>query len=255
MTPETALAAAGAGLAAGTINTVVGSGSLVTFPVLLALGFHPLAANVTNTVGLVPGGLSGVVGYRRELSGQRRRLAALVPLSLVGALVGAGLLLALPAGDFQRVVPVLILVACVLVLLQPLLARRLRARETGAAGTGRPAGSGRGMMAGAGLTAVYGGYFGAAQGVVLMGLLGVLVRDSLQRLNAAKNVLVLVTNLAAAVVFAVAAPVSWPVAGMVAAGSIVGGQVGAHVGRRLPPPVLRGVIVVVGVVATVKLLV
>lgn len=265
MTAGTAAAAAGAGLAAGTINTIVGSGSLVTFPVLLALGLRPLAANVTNSVGLVPGGVSAVWGYRRELRGQRRRLLLLVPLAVVGSLIGAALLLLLPAGDFEKAVPGLILGACALVLGQPLLARRLAAAHPAARPAAPPGGAARAgpgrstrlvlLVAAAGLTAVYGGYFGAAQGVILLGVFGILVDDTLQRLNATKNVLALVANLGAAVVFAVAAPVSWSLAGLQALGAVAGGVLGAHIGRRLPPPALRAVIVAVGVVATVKLLV
>lgn len=249
MTPADAAAALAAGVACGTINTVVGSGTLVTFPVLLALGYSPLVANVSNTVALVPGGASGVVGYRRELEGQRRRVAVLGAAALVGGLVGAALLLELPPSAFKKAVPVLILVACVLVLLQPLVRRVVEARGRGGTEHG-----GWVVRIGVFLNAIYGGYFGAAQGVVLMSLLGTALRDSLQRLNALKNVLALSANLAAAVVYAVAAPVSWPIAGVLTAGTIVGGYVGAKIGRRLPPRVLRGLIVLIGVVAAVRLL-
>lgn len=282
MTAGTAAAAVAAGLAAGTINTIVGSGSLVTFPVLLALGLSPLAANVTNSVALVPGGMSAVWGYRRELSGQRRRLLLLVPVAVVGSLAGAALLVLLPAGDFEKAVPGLILGACALVLVQPLLARRLRgpagaasapapapacagaaepvrdgapATGGGSSRTGARSGARQALLVvAAGLTAVYGGYFGAAQGVILLGVFGILVDDTLQRLNATKNVLALAANLGAAVVFAAVAPVSWSLAGLEAVGTVAGGVVGAHIGRRLPAPALRAVVVAVGLVATVKIL-
>lgn len=249
MTPADAAAALGAGIACGTINTVVGSGTLVTFPVLLALGYSPLVANVSNTVAVAPGGASGVVGYRRELRGQRRRVVTLGLAGLAGGLVGAALLLALPASVFKGAVPVLILVACALVLLQPLVRRVVEARGRGGSEHG-----GWGVRVGVFLNAIYGGYFGAAQGVILMSLLGMTLSESLQRLNALKNVLAFAANIAAAVVFAVAAPVSWPIAGVLTVGTIVGGYIGAKIGRRLPPRVLRGLIVLIGVVAAVRLL-
>ncbi|HEY3529081.1 MAG TPA: sulfite exporter TauE/SafE family protein [Nocardioides sp.] len=242
-----------AGMAAGTINTVVGSGTLITFPTLLAFGVSPVTANVSNTVGLVPGSLSGAWGYRRELEGQRPRLLRLATASLLGGIAGAVLLLALPSGAFDAVVPALIAIGVVLVLLGPRIQQRVVRRaerrgglpETGA-GWVWPA------VAGAG---VYGGYFGAAQGVLLMAILGIGVDDTMQRHNATKNVLALLVNAIAAVVFVIVAHVDWRVAVLIAVGSVIGGQIGATVGRRLPPIVLRGVIAVVGVVAIVAFLV
>ena len=236
-----------AGLAAGTINTVVGSGTLITFPTLLAFGVPPVTANVSNNVGLVPGTLSGAIGYRKELRGQRSRLVRLASASAIGGTVGAALLLWLPSAAFDAIVPVLIALGVLLVVLGPKISRRVAARaeargglpEHGAAWVW-PA------VAGAG---VYGGYFGAAQGVLLMAILGIGVEDDLQRHNATKNVLSLIVNGVAAVVFIAVADVDWAIAGLIAAGSVVGGQVGARVGRRLPPAVLRGVIVVVGLTA------
>jgi len=262
------LAIAGAGLVAGTINTIVGSGSLITFPTLLAFGYTPVVANVSNTVGLVPGSLSGAVAYRAELRGQSRRIAPLGVSSIAGALVGAGLLLALPGRVFRHVVPVLILVACVLVAVQP----RLAARRGRNASPRAPSGPGPGAMsdgprarrdesrgpvllASVFASGVYGGYFGAAQGVILVSLLGIFVDDHIQRLNAAKNVLALLVNAAAAVVFIAASHVAWEAAGLVALGSAVGGQVGGVVGRRLPAPLLRLIIIAAGVSAAVALLV
>ena len=249
MSLPAALAILAVGLAAGTLNTIVGSGSLITFPTLLALGYSPVVANVSNTVGLVTGSISGAIGYRRELEGQQPRLRVLGVASLAGGLTGGLLLLALPASVFRDVVPVLILVACGLVAAQPRLARR-RAAGRGAV---RPHG-GPLLFASVFATGVYGGYFGAAQGVMLIALLGIFVDDTLQRLNAAKNVLAALVNGIAAVLFMVFADVDWAAAGLLAAGAVAGGQIGASVGRRIPPAWLRAVIVVVGVIVAVRLL-
>jgi uncharacterized protein len=248
-----------AGLAAGTVNTVVGSGSLITFPTLLALGLTPVTANVSNNVGLVPGGVSGSWGYRGELVGQGGRVRVLVPVVGVGAVVGAVLLLVLPPSAFQAVVPVLLAVSLVLVGLQPWLQARAKARR--AAGPGPadwlPAGARRRALLAATFAAgVYGGYFGAALGVLLMGLLGAVLPDPVHRLNALKNVLALTANALAALVFALVAraQIDLAVVGLVAAGSVVGGLVGARYGRRLPPTALRVTIIAVGLLAVVRLL-
>lgn len=242
-----------AGVAAGTINTVVGSGTLITFPTLLALGVPPVTANVSNTVGLVPGTLSGAIGYRRELAGQRRRLLRLGPASLTGGVVGAILLLVLPSKAFDTIVPVLIGIGVLLVVLGPTIGRKVAARA--AARGGLPEHGAWWVWPAVWGTGVYGGYFGAAQGVLLMAVLGIGVDDDLQRHNATKNVLALIVNGVAALVFIVVADVDWSVAGLIAVGSIVGGQLGATVGRRLPPLALRLVIVAVGLTALVALLV
>ena len=253
MSPWEVIALLLAGMAAGTINTVVGSGTLITFPTLLAFGIPPVTANVSNTVGLAPGSLSGAIGYRAELAGQRGRLVRLGSASLVGGIGGALLLLVLPSGAFDAIVPVLILLGCVLVILGPRISRRVAARAEERGGLPE---HGAGWVWPAVLGAgVYGGYFGAAQGVLLMAILGIGVEDTMQRHNATKNVLALLVNGIAAVVFAFVAHVDWPVAGLIAVGSIIGGQLGATVGRRLPPGVLRAVIVVVGVVAIVSFVV
>jgi uncharacterized membrane protein YfcA len=243
VTPLGAGAVLLAGVGAGTINTVVGSGTLITFPVLLAVGYPPVLANVTNTVGLFPGSLSGAVGYRRELAGQRRRLTVLGTASLIGSLIGAALLLLLPPGAFRLIVPVLIVLACVLVVLQPRLSRRIGRRPDGHGGPLLYLG-----VLGSG---VYGGYFGAAQGVLLIALLGLMLDNDLQRVNAAKNVLAAVVNGTAAIVFALVTDVAWAAALLIAIGSVIGGQLGAKVGRRLSPALLRLVIVLVGMVAIV----
>jgi uncharacterized protein len=243
-----ALAVALAGLAAGTINTVVGSGTLITFPVLLAVGYPPVLANVSNTVGLVPGSVSGAIGYRAELTGQGRRLVRLGSASSIGAVLGAAALLLAPESAFQAVVPVLIGLACVLVVVQPRLSGWLARRGRTPAAHG-----GALLYAGVLGAGVYGGYFGAAQGVLLIALLGLLLDEDLQRVNAAKNVLAGLVNLVAAVVFIAVTDIAWEAAGLIALGAAVGGQVGAKIGRRVSPPVLRGLVVLVGVVAIVAL--
>jgi uncharacterized membrane protein YfcA len=242
-----ALAILLAGVAAGTINTVVGSGTLITFPTLLAFGIPPVTANVSNTVGLVPGSISGAVGYRRELAGQRSRVLRLAVASLVGGLAGGVLLLVLPDEAFAAIVPVLILLGCVLVVLQPRISAWVAARHDAAGGL--PHHGAWWVWPGVLLTGVYGGYFGAAQGVLLMAVLGNGVDETLQRLNAVKNVLAAIVNGVAGVLFVAVADVDWRVAALIGVGSVVGAQLGATVGRRLPGTVLRVVIVVVGVVA------
>ncbi|PYC74564.1 hypothetical protein C7C46_23880 [Streptomyces tateyamensis] len=250
MTPWEGLAVFAAGAGAGTINVIVGSGTLITFPVLLAIGLPPVTANVSNTLGLVPGSFSGVIGYRRELADQRGRLLRLGTASLFGGLLGAVLLIKLPGSAFAAIVPALILLALVLVVVQPRVARAVAARGGPAA---HPDG-GWGLIAGVFATGVYGGYFGAAQGVLLLALMGMLLRDDLQRMNAVKNVLALIVNAVAAVFFMFTAHIDWLVALLIAVGSALGGLLGAKIGRRLPPSALRALIVVVGLVAVVKLL-
>jgi uncharacterized membrane protein YfcA len=244
-----ALIIVAAGLAAGMMNTIVGAGSLITFPTLLALGYAPVTANVSNTVGILWGSVSGAIGYRRELRGQRRRVLVLGSASLMGGIVGGVLLLTLPSSVFRGVVPVLILVACGLVIIQPTLSRWVADRRRKPVEHG-----GAALYIGIFVTGVYGGYFGAAQGVILLALLGIFISDDLQRLNGVKNVLAMIANGVAAVLFVFAAHVVWEVAALIAVGSVVGGQVGAHVGRRLSAKVLRVVIVAVGLVAALRLL-
>ncbi len=241
-----------AGVAAGTINTVVGSGTLITFPTLLAFGVPPVTANVSNTIGLVPGSVSGSIGYRRELVGQRARLLRLGTASLVGGVVGAVLLLSLPSSAFDTIVPALIVLGVVLVLTGPRIQRMVAARAEGRGGI--PDHGVWWVWPAVALAGVYGGYFGAAQGVLLVAILGIGVADSMQRHNATKNVLAAIVNGVAALIFIAVADVDWAVAGLIALGSVIGGQVGATVGRRLPPTLLRAAIAVVGVVAVVAFL-
>ncbi|MYW00419.1 sulfite exporter TauE/SafE family protein [Streptomyces sp. SID3343] len=268
MTWWESLAVFGAGIAAGGINTVVGSGTLITFPVLLAFGYSPVTANVSNTIGLVPGSISGAIGYRRELAGQKPRLLRLGLASLIGGIIGAILLLTLPDGAFKAIVPGLIVLALVLVVLQPRLAKRIAARRAGATADSADSAAGDGsaeqartprhggaVLWGAVLaTGIYGGYFGAAQGVLLLALFGVFIAEDLQRMNAVKNVLAAIVNGVAAILFMIVADVAWWVVLLIAVGSVIGGQIGAKVGRKLPPTALRAIIVVVGSIAVVRLL-
>jgi uncharacterized membrane protein YfcA len=247
MSPLDALAIFAAGLAAGTINVIVGSGSLITFPTLLALGYPPVLANVSNNVGLVPGNISATLAYRRELVGQRRRLITLGSASLLGGLLGAILLLGLPHSIFKEAVPGLIALASVLMLLQPRLTASLERQGH------RHAQGGPVLAVGVFLTGIYGGYFGAAQGVILIALLAIFIDDGLQRLNGTKNALALVVNAVAGVFFIATTHISWSVAGLIAVGSFIGGQVGGKIGRRLPAPVLRVTIVVVGLGVAIAL--
>lgn len=236
-----------AGVGAGTINTVVGSGTLITFPTLLAFGVPPVVANVSNNIGLVPGSVTGAIGYRRELSGQRSRVLRLASASLVGAVVGAVLLLVLPPGAFEAVVPALILLGVVLVVVQPRLSAWVARRH---ALSGAPARDlAWWVWPAVLLTGVYGGYFGAAQGVLLMAVLGIGVQETLQRLNGVKNVLAAIVNGVAGLIFAVVAEVDWTIVLLIGIGAVIGGLLGASVGRRLSPLALRVVIVVVGLVA------
>ncbi|MFC4005008.1 sulfite exporter TauE/SafE family protein [Prauserella oleivorans] len=247
-----------AGVWAGMINTVVGSGTLVTFPVLVAFGYSPVTATTSNAIGLAPGSISGAIGYRREMRGQLRRLLTFIPASALGAVGGTILLLSLPPDAFETVVPVLVALALVLVIVQPrvsswVLSRRAEKQER--AGDGGQSGR-KGavlLITMIFLVGIYGGYFTAAQGVMLMAIMGILMTEPIQRLNGIKNVLAAVVNVVAGTIYAFVAPISWPVVGLLAAGSILGGWLGARVGRKLSPTMLRGVIVVVGVAAIVQL--
>jgi hypothetical protein len=247
-----ALGIFGAGIVAGTINTVVGSGTLFTFPVLLGFGYAPVTANVSNTVGLVPGSVSGAIGYRRELAGQGDRLLRFSGASAAGGIVGAILLLSLPPSAFKEIVPAFIVIALVLIVLQSRIGRALeayrarRARERGHLG---PL-SFLSVFA----TGVYGGYFGAAQGIMLLAILGLSLPDeNLQRINAVKVVLAGLVNLIAGVIFIFAAQIAWLPALLIAIGSTIGGVLGSRYGRRLPPAALRALIVAVGIFAIVRL--
>ena len=249
MSPGEAVLVALAGVFAGGINTVVGSGTLVTFPVLLGVGYSPVVANVSNTIGLVPGSVTGAIGYRRELEGQRTRALRLGCASVAGGVTGAIALLVLPEDLFEAIVPAFIAIALVLIVFQKQLSARMAAHREQAPPHGGPW-----TAVGVYLAGVYGGYFGAAQGILLISILGLTLPDDLQRINALKNVLAGLVNFVAGVVFALVADVAWEAAALIAVGAVVGGVLGARYGRRLPDPVLRGFIVVVGIVAIVRLL-
>lgn len=238
-----------AGLWAGTINTVVGSGTLVTFPVLVALGYPPVTATTSNAIGLITGTITGAYGYRHELGGQRNRLIRYGIASFFGAICGTVLLLSLPHDAFETIVPVLVAISVVLVAVQPMLSKWVKKKQTGTASQHSPL-----LYVLVFLIGIYGGYFTAAQGIMLIGVMGMLLADPMQRLNAFKTVLVAVVNVVAGAIYAVVAPISWPVVAILAVSSALGGWIGAKVGRRLPPLALRIVIVVIGILAIIRLL-
>lgn len=247
-----------AGAGAGAVNTLVGSGTLITFPTLVALGYPPVTATMSNAIGLVAGGVSGTWGYRRELAGQRDRLRWQIPASVVGAALGAYLLLHLPEKVFTQVVPVLLIMALALVVVGPRIQAFARKR---AEAVGRSADHVSGvrllvLVIGTFAVGVYGGYFTAAQGILLIGLMGVLLPEDIQRMNAAKNLLALLVNVVAAIAYTAVAfdRISWPVVGLIAIGSLAGGWAGARYGRRLSPTALRVFIVAVGLIGLYRLL-
>jgi len=247
-----------AGVGAGAINAIVGSGTLITFPTLVALGYPPVTATMSNAVGLVAGGMSGTWGYRRELRGQWDRLRWQLPASFVGAGLGAWLLLHLPEKVFITVVPILLVGALALVVLGPRIQAWAKRRADDAGRSVHHVSTGRmaAVVFGTFAVGIYGGYFTAAQGILLIGVMGALLPEDMQRMNAAKNLLSLVVNLVAAVAYTAVAfdRISWPVAGLIAVGSLVGGFLGAHYGRKLSPNALRAVIVVVGLIGLYRLL-
>lgn len=246
-----------AGVGAGAINAIVGSGTLITFPTLVALGYPPVTSTMSNAVGLVAGGVSGTWGYRRELRGQWHRLRWQLPASFVGALAGAWLLLHLPEKVFTQVVPVLLVAALALVVVGPRIQAWARQRAEASGRSADHVSTGRmvALVAGTFAVGVYGGYFTAAQGILLIAVMGALLPEDMQRMNAAKNLLSLIVNIVAAVAYTVVAfdRISWAAAGLIAAGSLIGGFLGAHYGRRLSPNALRAVIVVVGLIGLWRL--
>ena len=242
-----------AGIWAGTINTVVGSGTLVTFPTLLFVGIPPITANISNGIGLVFGGFTGTWGYRHELKGAGPTLRRYVPMTVIGATIGALLLLVLPADSFEAVVPVLIVLALVLVIAGGRIQTWASKHHVDGVPSSRQQ---RLLLAGLLFAGAYCGYFGAAQGVLIMGLFSALAQGTLQQFNAYKNVLGTVGNIVSSIVFLCVARehVWWSIVGLVGAGAAIGGIIGARVGRRLPPNVLRAVIVIIGVIAIIKLI-
>jgi uncharacterized membrane protein YfcA len=235
-----------AGAGAGAVNTVVGSGTLITFPVLLAFGYPPVTANVSNGIGLVPGSVSGAWAYRAELAGQGRRALRLGAASVAGAVAGAIALLAAPASAFDAIVPAFIALALVLIVAQPRLVAALADRP-------RSSRQGRLLTAGVFVTGIYGGYFGAAQGILLLAMLGIGLEQSLHRSNALKNVLAGLVNLVSGLIFVVFAHVAWSAVGVIAVGAVIGAQIGGRYGRRIPPGALRALIVVIGLIAIAHL--
>jgi len=247
-----------AGLGAGAINALVGSGTLITFPTLVALGYPPVTSTMSNAVGLVAGNISGTWGYRAELHGQEGRLRWQIPASLAGGALGAFLLLHLPEKVFIRIVPVLMVLALVLVVVGPRIQSWVRrhAEEAGHSPDHITPARKAVLVLATFAIGVYGGYFTAAQGILLVGMMGSLLPESVQRMNAAKNLLVLLVNVVAAVGYTLAAfdRISWPVAGIIAAGSLLGGLLGARYGRRLSPNALRYTIVLVGLIGVYRLI-
>jgi uncharacterized protein len=238
-----------AGLFAGAVNAVAGGGSLLVFPALLAVGFPPLAANVTNSVAQWPGYVGVVAGARHELPGQGRRLVLTSAVAVFGAALGCVLLLVLPGSVFDAVVPVLVLLASALLGLQPRLKRWI-----GAPDRGQPDHNAR-LLPAVFFAAVYGGYFGGALGVILIAALSLCASDDLRRLNATKAVLSLVIATVTVVIFGLRAPVDWTAVALLAPTTLVGGYVGARLARRLPENVLRASVVVLGLCVGIYLLV
>ena len=237
---------AAAGVGAGAVNAVAGGGSLISFPALLATGYPSITANVTNAIAVLPGYVGGSLAYRRELAGQTARIRALALTSAVGAAAGAALLLVSPASVFEAIVPWLILAACGLLAVQPRAAAAAHARHGRSPLT---------LHAAIFAAAVYGGYFGAGLGIMLLAILGVFVDDGLQRLNALKGVLSLLVALVTALGFALFGPVAWDAAALVGITSLAGGALGVGLARRLPAPVLRGLVIAYGVAVAIVLLV
>lgn len=246
---ETIVLLATAGFLAGALNAAAGGGSLISFPALIAVGYPPLTANVTNNIAVAPGYVTGATGYRRELRGQGHRILPLTVASAIGSLVGVGLILISSQSAFESIVPFLVLAACVLLALQPAITRRL---EEHSGDRDRP---GSGVLAGQALAAVYGGYFSAALGVVVLAVLGLAFDDTLQRLNALKALLQLIIGAVSAVGFALVTPVAWTAVAVVAPASVVGGEVGARLARRVSDRALRVGIVTYGVACAVWLFV
>jgi uncharacterized protein len=246
---ETIVLLVAAGFLAGALNAAAGGGSLISFPALIAVGYPPLTANVTNNIAVAPGYVTGATGYRRELRGQGHRILPLTVASAIGSLVGVGLILISSQSAFESIVPFLVLAACVLLAFQPAITRRL---EEHSGDRDRP---GSGVLAGQALAAVYGGYFSAALGVIVLAVLGLAFDDTLQRLNALKALLQLIIGAVSAVGFALVTPVAWTAVAVVAPASVVGGEVGARLARRVSDRALRVGIVTYGVACAVWLFV
>ena len=252
MSPVDAVIIVAAGIGAGVINAVVGAGTLVTFPTLLLLGYPSVLANVSNTVGLVPGSVMASIGYRETLRGRGPVVRRLVFAAIIGGLTGGALLVLLPVRAFDAVVPWLLVLAAVLAALQPRIAAAIAVRR---AARGTEEGPSSPVSAGVFLlillTGIYGGYFGAAQGVMLLVVLGLALGGPLNELNGVKNILGGTANLVAAILFITISEVDWTVAGLVALGATIGGGLGGRYGRRLPSSALRVLLVSIAIIAAV----
>ncbi|HEY4778889.1 MAG TPA: sulfite exporter TauE/SafE family protein [Solirubrobacterales bacterium] len=235
---------AAAGAAAGASNALAGAGSLITFPTLIALGVPPLAANVTSTVGLIPGAVGGAIGYADLIGEQRQRVVRLALPTLLGAAAGTALLLITSNNTFEAIVPVLVAGSCLLLLFQP----RLTARIAHAGDEHSPF-----LIGGLLFSGAYAAYFGSAVGILLLGLLGLFVADSMQRLNGLKILLAGIANLLAAVAYAFLAAVDWRFAVCLMVSSLVGGRLGANLARRVSGDTLRVAIALIGLVVAAVL--
>ena len=260
MSPAELALAALAAVGAGAVNALAGGGTLITFPTLTALGLPAVAANVTNTLAVAPGALGGLVTQRSQLAGQGQRLARLAPMALVGGLVGGYLLLHTEEALFRRLVPWLILAASALLAVQERLRAWLLRRLAGPGGTsaGQPAHGRHGEALAVVLVflaSIYGGYFGAGLGVIVLAVLGLVLHDSLNRLNASKQAIGFAANLAAALLFAVGGPVYWPAAAVMAVGAVAGGAIGGHLAGRVPATTLRALVVSIGLLVGLAYLV
>lgn len=246
--PASLAAVAGAAFAAGAINAIAGGGSLITFPTLIAVGLSPVTASVTNTVALCPGYLGAALGQRRDLAGQRRRIALVVPIGALAGVAGALLLLRTDDRAFDAAVPFLLLVAALLVAVQEPLRARLfgHAREGSAARRAEVWAALPIALAG-----VYGGYFGAGMGVMILAALGVVLADTLARINALKQLVSLAVNVAAAGVFLGSGRIDWPITAAMAGAALAGGALGGRVASRVPARALRVAIVVLGVALSI----
>ncbi len=242
-----------AAIAAGMINALAGGGTLVSFPALIALGVPDVAANITNTVALCPGYLGGAIAQREDLRGQRRRLWLLVPAGIIGGIAGSVLLIVASEQVFHILIPFLILLAALLLAVQDRVRDWVRKRSHRA----RSGGVGGKIVLPVGLSAVYGGYFGAGMSVIVLAVLGLFFDDSLTRLNALKQCISLSINVAAAAFFLFSGMVLWPLALVMATGALAGGIVGGKVAGRINPDLLRWTVVVissaVGIVLLVRL--
>ncbi|MEU6712579.1 sulfite exporter TauE/SafE family protein [Nonomuraea sp. NPDC046802] len=245
MTPTDLFFLVGAGLLAGVVNALAGGGTLISFPALLALGYPSLTASVTNAVALWPGYLGGVLGYRAELRGQRRRTIALSAVTVLGAVVGSALLLLTPSRLFESMVPWLVGFASLTLLAQPWL-RKLFGGEAGQAPS-------RLVYAGVFLGGCYGAYFNGGMGVLLLTVLGLFLHDNLHRVNAVRAALALVISTVSVVAFSLYGPVQWQAAAVIAPASLVGGFLGTRLARLMSAKVLRGVVVAFGLGVAVAL--